>query len=228
SPSSPRGTVQPSGATTNSRAGASGSRKLPSSPLATTARPSDTSAPATPACPSAAITRPSHAQAPAQGNAARTASAANRFRLTAFIFVIVCFSSRMTWIMTAGPAIQEVRPRDPGHFQWRDAPLAGARRSRQEIMQGTVPTIIRMACLLLAWLLCGGTLAQDAVELQPGTSSIHLSPYVRYHHDPDSSYGPEDAWRQVGRGSFEPLPGGRDAFGFQTGTFWFHVAVVNR
>jgi diguanylate cyclase (GGDEF) domain len=95
-------------------------------------------------------------------------------------------------------------------------------------MQGTVPTIIRMACLLLAWLLCGGTLAQDAVELQPGTSSIHLSPYVRYHHDPDSSYGPEDAWRQVGRGSFEPLPGGRDAFGFQTGTFWFHVAVVNR
>ena len=85
-------------------------------------------------------------------------------------------------------------------------------------------------CLLLVLLLaCTGTAsAQGTVDIPPGASEIALSPHIRYHHDSERSDRPEDAWQRAASGGFDPLPDGRDAFGFQRGAFWFHVGIVNR
>jgi len=83
-----------------------------------------------------------------------------------------------------------------------------------------------MLWLATAW--AGDARAQDALELPAGASDVALSPHIRYHHDTGSTDRPEDAWRLAREGGFVPLPDGRDAFGFQRGTFWFHLPVVNR
>ena len=83
------------------------------------------------------------------------------------------------------------------------------------------------ACLLLAGM-WGNVAAQELVELPAGSSDVALSPHIRYHHDAQNADRPEDAWRRAAAGEFEPLPGGRDAFGFQGGAFWFHAGIVNR
>lgn len=74
----------------------------------------------------------------------------------------------------------------------------------------------------------GPARAQRGLELLPGARDVALSPHIRYLHDSESADRPEDAWRRAQAGQFEPLPDGRDAFGFQRGAFWFHIAIVNR
>ncbi len=95
-------------------------------------------------------------------------------------------------------------------------------------MQGKTFSTIWTACLLLLLAGLQDVAAQDALELPPGSSDIALSPHIRYHHDTESADRPEDAWRRAAAGEFQPLPDGRDAFGFQRGAFWFHLPIVNR
>ena len=84
-------------------------------------------------------------------------------------------------------------------------------------------------CLLawLATLLSLPAFAGPALELAPGVRSVALSPHLSYHHDRQASDRPVDAWRRVADGGFEPLPDGKDAFGFQRGAFWFRATIVN-
>ena len=66
------------------------------------------------------------------------------------------------------------------------------------------------------------------LELAPGAHQLSLAPHTRYRHDQSASDRPEDAWRHLAAGEFVPLPGGKTAFGFQRGAFWFHAPIVNR
>ncbi len=66
------------------------------------------------------------------------------------------------------------------------------------------------------------------VELRDGDSSVALSPFVAYYHDSEDVDRVEDAWHRVARGGFQPLPDGKDTFGFQRGAFWLHATLLNR
>ncbi|MGY1409326.1 MULTISPECIES: sensor domain-containing diguanylate cyclase [unclassified Luteimonas] len=81
---------------------------------------------------------------------------------------------------------------------------------------------------LLALVVCLPVWARPVLELAPATASASLAPHLGYRHDATSSDRAEDAWRRVEEGGFAALPGGKDAFGFQSGAFWFHATVVNR
>ncbi|HRN61406.1 MAG TPA: diguanylate cyclase [Luteimonas sp.] len=84
---------------------------------------------------------------------------------------------------------------------------------------------------LFAWLVLAlgvPAYAGDVLELAPGATDAPLSAHLTYRHDTTKTDRPEDAWRRVAGGGFAPLPGGKDAFGFQSGAFWFHATVVNR
>ena len=70
--------------------------------------------------------------------------------------------------------------------------------------------------------------AGPILELAPATADAALAPHLAYRHDASGSDRVEDAWRRVAAGGFAPLPGGKDAFGFQGGAFWFHATIVNR
>ncbi len=83
-----------------------------------------------------------------------------------------------------------------------------------------------MALLLIS--LGMPALSRETVELAPGAAGVPLSPHLVYRHDVTGADRPEDAWRRADGGEFEPLPDGRNAFGFQEGAFWFHTTVVNR
>jgi diguanylate cyclase (GGDEF)-like protein len=90
-------------------------------------------------------------------------------------------------------------------------------------------TIVHRCILaLLALMLNLPAVAGAPLELVPGTRNVALSPHLSYRHDQESSDRPEDAWRRAADGAFEPLPGGKDTFGFQRGAFWFHATIVNR
>jgi len=84
--------------------------------------------------------------------------------------------------------------------------------------------------LLALALLCAALTAAagPVLELQPAAASAVLSPHLAYRHDTTSSDRVDDAWRRVAAGEFAPLPGGKDAFGFQGGAFWLHATIVNR
>lgn len=69
----------------------------------------------------------------------------------------------------------------------------------------------------------GATLTVDRA-----TREVSLSPYLTYFHDTDASADIDSAQRLLHEGRFAPLPGGRSAFGFRTGAFWFHTRIVNR
>jgi diguanylate cyclase (GGDEF)-like protein len=84
-----------------------------------------------------------------------------------------------------------------------------------------------------AWMLCIGGLLQASpvaapVELREGDSTVALSPFVVYYHDSEDVDRVEDAWHRVTRGGFQPLPSGKDTFGFQRGAFWLHTTLLNR
>lgn len=84
---------------------------------------------------------------------------------------------------------------------------------------------------LLVWLLLAWSLpafAGPALDLAPDARDAALSPHLSYRHDATRADRPQDAWRRVEDGGFAALPGGKDAFGFQRGAFWFHATVVNR
>ena len=70
--------------------------------------------------------------------------------------------------------------------------------------------------------------ARPALELAPSAAEAALNSHLAYRHDTTGSDRPEDAWRRVAAGEFAPPPGGRDAFGFHSGAFWFHATIVNR
>ena len=92
-------------------------------------------------------------------------------------------------------------------------------------MTRTRVLLVLVALALLASLpVCAG----PALELTTDTRSVPLSRHLGYRHDTTGSDLPEDAWRRVANAEFVPLPGGREAFGFQSGAFWFHATVVNR
>ncbi len=84
--------------------------------------------------------------------------------------------------------------------------------------------LLALLALLASLPACAGT----ALELAPDMRSVPLSQHLSYRHDTTGSDRPEDAWQRVANAGFAPLPGGKDAFGFQSGAFWFHATVVNR
>ena len=63
--------------------------------------------------------------------------------------------------------------------------------------------------------------------LEPGTSTVPLSPRIRYRHDVQASDGTSEAFRRARDGTFSELPSGNPAFGFQQGAYWFYLPVVN-
>jgi diguanylate cyclase (GGDEF)-like protein len=69
--------------------------------------------------------------------------------------------------------------------------------------------------------------AGDVLSLAPGISRISLTPYTRYRHDVGGSDTAEQAFARAQAGEFEALPGGKTAFGFKHGAFWFHVTLHN-
>ncbi|WP_202844891.1 sensor domain-containing diguanylate cyclase [Luteimonas saliphila] len=84
---------------------------------------------------------------------------------------------------------------------------------------------------ILAWLALVLSLpvaAGPALELAADTTNAGLSPHLTYRHDASLADQPANAWRRVADGEFAPLPDGKDAFGFQSGAFWFHATIVNR
>src|SRR5690606_7047102 len=95
---------------------------------------------------------------------------------------------------------------------------------------GTTMTRTRVLLVLVALALLASlpVCAGPALELTTDTRSVPLSRHLGYRHDTTGSDLPEDAWRRVANAEFVPLPGGREAFGFQSGAFWFHATVVNR
>ncbi|QIL20884.1 diguanylate cyclase [Thermomonas sp. HDW16] len=83
----------------------------------------------------------------------------------------------------------------------------------------------------LALLLAAGNGAARAVEpltLEPGQSSIPLSPSIAYRHDTMAADGATEAFARAKAGEFATLPNGNPTFGFQSGAYWFYLPVVNR
>lgn len=82
-------------------------------------------------------------------------------------------------------------------------------------------------CLLLAVPAQATTGAGTTLRLDTDTAQASLSPYLGYYHDVDARDGVDAAATHLAQGKFAPLPGGRSAFGFRPGAFWFHTRVVN-
>lgn len=69
--------------------------------------------------------------------------------------------------------------------------------------------------------------ALQPVVLSPGMHRISLTAHTAYRHDITSTDTAENAFAHARAGRFKPLPGGKTAFGFQKGAFWFRVALRN-
>lgn len=95
---------------------------------------------------------------------------------------------------------------------------------------------------VLAWLAlacacltahAGTATAADTVPTRPAlhldfqTSRLDLSPFLSYYHDRDGADDLAAAREMLRSGGFAPLPGDNTAFGFQPGSHWFHVRMVN-
>ncbi len=92
---------------------------------------------------------------------------------------------------------------------------------------------VRMAWqwLLALWLglaAVTGSAQTPLAVLEPEASSSALAPVLTYLHDQTGELGLDQVRQQQGANAFEPLPQGREAFGFQPGAFWFHARVLNR
>ena len=87
--------------------------------------------------------------------------------------------------------------------------------------------VLSSLCLCLLLSSAPGAWAAPTLGLGEATSEVALSPHMTYRHDTDASDGIDDAWRRVANGAFTPLPRDDAAFGFQTGAFWFHAAIIN-
>ncbi|MCW5579809.1 MAG: diguanylate cyclase [Luteimonas sp.] len=96
-------------------------------------------------------------------------------------------------------------------------------------MRMAVRHLLALLSLVLALcMVAPSASAQVPLELGPDATDAMLSPHVSYHQDATSADRPEDAWRRIADGQFSPLPGGKEAFGFQHGAFWFHATLLNR
>ena len=84
------------------------------------------------------------------------------------------------------------------------------------------------AVLMLFALTCRAAGPERATELPKGTDAMALTPHLSYLHDKNAVDTPEDAWRRIAAGAFQPVPPDKTAFGFQQGAYWFHAEVVNR
>jgi len=82
-----------------------------------------------------------------------------------------------------------------------------------------------MIALMLLW----ATVAQarEPLVLSPGMHRISLTAHTAYRHDITSTDTSHNAFADVAGGKFKSLPGGKTAFGFQKGAFWFHVLLRN-
>ena len=90
-----------------------------------------------------------------------------------------------------------------------------------------------LAGWLLALALCLCALPATAtaatpLRLEAGNSSFPLSKAIRYWHDADASASAGQAFARAQDGGFSPLPNGNPALGFQSGAYWFHLAIENR
>ncbi|UNK50308.1 sensor domain-containing diguanylate cyclase [Lysobacter sp. S4-A87] len=82
-------------------------------------------------------------------------------------------------------------------------------------------------CLLLAVPVQASTTGSMTLPLGANVEHVALSPYLGYYHDASAEDDVDAVARRLAQGQFAPLPGGRSAFGFRTGAFWFHTRVVN-
>lgn len=85
-----------------------------------------------------------------------------------------------------------------------------------------------LLALLLAQLPVACAWATPVLRLSPGTTQVALTPFTTHLHDEGARLGIDEAIAQHAQGRFAPLPGGRTAFGFRDGAFWFHAAVRNQ
>lgn len=84
--------------------------------------------------------------------------------------------------------------------------------------------------LVLAACLCAAAPANVSdrpLRLVAGESGFPLADALRYWHDTSADATPEQAFARADGSPFAPLPAGNPAFGFQTGAYWFHVALEN-
>lgn len=82
-----------------------------------------------------------------------------------------------------------------------------------------------MIALILLWV--SSVQAREPLVLTPGMHRISLTASTAYRHDVTSTDTSQDAFAYVRAGKFQPLPGGKTAFGFQKGAYWFHVLLRN-
>lgn len=82
--------------------------------------------------------------------------------------------------------------------------------------------------LLLACFPLLATASDAPARIAVDASYLPLAPQTTYLHDADGTATIEAAKRHLDAGRFVPLPNGDASFGFQTGAFWFHVAVTNQ
>jgi len=78
---------------------------------------------------------------------------------------------------------------------------------------------------LLLWPMAAA--ASTPARIGPDASYAALAPHTTYLHDAGGAATLDEAQRLLDTGRFAPLPNGDASFGFQTGAFWFHVAVTN-
>ncbi len=88
---------------------------------------------------------------------------------------------------------------------------------------------IRRFAAMIALMLLWATVAQarEPLVLSPGMHRISLTAHTAYRHDITSTDTSHNAFADVAGGKFKSLPGGKTAFGFQKGAFWFHVLLRN-
>jgi len=86
---------------------------------------------------------------------------------------------------------------------------------------------LALHALLLALLLPFAAAASAPARIGPDAAYLPLAPQTTYLHDAGGDATVDDATRQLAEGRFAPLPDGDASFGFQTGAFWFRVAVAN-
>lgn len=86
------------------------------------------------------------------------------------------------------------------------------------------PITVFLALLLAA--VASMARAQPAL-LDEHSDQLALTPHLGYAVDPDGRADATAMFAKAGRGEFEPLPEGSDAFGFTEGAYWFHAELFN-
>jgi two-component system, sensor histidine kinase LadS len=80
---------------------------------------------------------------------------------------------------------------------------------------------------VFAALLALPALAREPLALVPGTNRVVLTQHTTYRHDVTAGDTVDQAFVRAANGEFNALPGGKTAFGFHPGAFWFHIVLRN-